>query len=682
MKRVLVAVLGIVVCVWTGRAQQLPPPVFRSGASLVQVDVAVLDSRRQPIAGLTANDFTLLEDGKPRPIEAFAAIDLPARETASDAAWTRDIATDVATNDVGAREGRIVVILMDRSIPVGQPVIAARRIAAAAVDALGPGDLAAVVSTGGNVPQNLTADRARLLKAIDQPDWSAGTTGDTGMAGADILAGTSVATAIDGVFSSLADPRCFCGLCVLETVTNVATSLEGMPRRRKSMLFIGSQMTIQAAPQVAQAEIGCGVKLKDAREKMFSALDRAGVTIHSIDPSGLQVLSTPASMAGSARGTGGGRGGGSGPRGGGAAEAAAANIADQGTLRILPDRTGGRMVANSNGPETIVPEIVRESQSYYVLGFTPSESAVPGESRAIEVKVNRRGVRVTARRNFVVPGAEGAAATAGSSASDALTATMPGGPVTLGMNVSAFAAPGKATGTVAIAIDVSGFAPAQAASGGSATAVVPLDVSVGAFTPAGQLRASGRQTMDVSWPADARARRVEALARLDLAPGDYEIRAAVTGGLGERPASVFSYITVPSFATLPLSLSNLIIAAAPGANVVPSGVLEPVLPVAPSTSRTFSRTEPAVAFLRIYQGTGRDAEIQPVSVRARVIDTTDRAVVDSALVFQPREFASNRTADCRINLPLSRLSPGEYLLHVEATMGERVAGRALRFRVN
>jgi len=52
---------------------------FRAGVDLVQVDVSVLDKERRPVRGLTAADFTLLEDGKPRTIAAFSAVDLPRR---------------------------------------------------------------------------------------------------------------------------------------------------------------------------------------------------------------------------------------------------------------------------------------------------------------------------------------------------------------------------------------------------------------------------------------------------------------------------------------------------------------------------------------------------------------------------------------------------------------------------
>ena len=45
-------------------------PVFKGGVDLVQLDVSVLDGNRMPMRGLTAADFTVLEDGKPRPVRA------------------------------------------------------------------------------------------------------------------------------------------------------------------------------------------------------------------------------------------------------------------------------------------------------------------------------------------------------------------------------------------------------------------------------------------------------------------------------------------------------------------------------------------------------------------------------------------------------------------------------------
>ena len=43
-------------------------PSFRSGIDIVELDVSVLGKDRMPIRGLTAADFTVLEDGKPQPV--------------------------------------------------------------------------------------------------------------------------------------------------------------------------------------------------------------------------------------------------------------------------------------------------------------------------------------------------------------------------------------------------------------------------------------------------------------------------------------------------------------------------------------------------------------------------------------------------------------------------------------
>ena len=53
--------------------------VFKSGVHLVHLDVSVLDRDRQPVRGLTAADFTVLEDGKTQKIAAFAAVDVQHR---------------------------------------------------------------------------------------------------------------------------------------------------------------------------------------------------------------------------------------------------------------------------------------------------------------------------------------------------------------------------------------------------------------------------------------------------------------------------------------------------------------------------------------------------------------------------------------------------------------------------
>ena len=46
-------------------------PVFRSGTRLVVETVSVKDKNGKPVEGLTAKDFTILEDGEPQTITQF-----------------------------------------------------------------------------------------------------------------------------------------------------------------------------------------------------------------------------------------------------------------------------------------------------------------------------------------------------------------------------------------------------------------------------------------------------------------------------------------------------------------------------------------------------------------------------------------------------------------------------------
>ena len=101
----------------TAQQQSAPvqPPPFKTGVDALQLDVSVLDKDRHPVRGLTAADFTVLDDGKPARIVGFSAIELPAPAPAAAPAAAAPI--DTVTPDVTGNEladvGRIVVILID-----------------------------------------------------------------------------------------------------------------------------------------------------------------------------------------------------------------------------------------------------------------------------------------------------------------------------------------------------------------------------------------------------------------------------------------------------------------------------------------------------------------------------------------------------------------------------------------
>src|SRR5260221_2971133 len=151
----------------------LPRPTFASATDVVRLEVSVLGKDRKPVRGLRASDFTVLENGRERPIVGFTSVSLPTAESTSGtptASRVRDAPLDVVSN-AGVDEGRLVTIAIDWSVR-GMDLVLARRIALAAVDGLGPGDEAAILFSSpfsnAGVPQNFTADRSRLRARINQ----------------------------------------------------------------------------------------------------------------------------------------------------------------------------------------------------------------------------------------------------------------------------------------------------------------------------------------------------------------------------------------------------------------------------------------------------------------------------------------------------------------------------------
>jgi hypothetical protein len=344
-------------------------------------------------------------------------------------------------------------------------------------------------------------------------------------------------------------------------------------------------------------------------------------------------------------------------------------------LASLADMGGGRMITQTNAPEAQIPALFAETQSYYLLAFTRGGSK-DGSFHKISVKVNRPDVNVQTRSGYYAGGkrdADRASSALAPEAAGGISGVLPRGDLPLSVVAAPFAVPGGTDAAVAVVLGVRQPEPV------AADAKNPVKVLAAAFDRSGRSVQAETRTLGVTWKPDASGSMpYELLSRLTLKPGRYELRLAVDASVNQR-GSVYTYVEVPDFSQQPLSLSGIVVGAAAGPLSAPKDALAGVLPLLPTARRTFVAGDKVTAFLRVYEAAKKPPI--PATVVTRIFDANDSVVSNASATIAADRFATARSVDHQIELPLSTLARGEYLLTVEATAGEYAARRGVRFTV-
>jgi VWFA-related protein len=608
-----------------------PLPMFRSGVDLVQLDVVVLDAERRPVEGLTAADFTVLDDGRPRPLQAFAPIVLPPARRAgapSPAPDPIEFSSDVSTND-RADDGRLVVILLDRSIDAGQSTVAARRIGHAIVDALGPDDLAAVMRTslasGSGGQQNFTSDRRRLHRTLDDPFM--------GLTNPPMMTSGGLTRPPDpGLAPGVGDcPR---GQCVLETLTNVARALADDPRRQKVIFFVGSQIAFQ------DGDLQPDGQLSLERRRVMESLSRANATVHVIDPRGLQTLASDAeqfradvNVAGRIQN----------------------NLARQSALGVLPGYTGGRTILNTNDPETQVSQLLDEGRIYYLLAFARGATD-DGRLHPVRVVVNRPGVTVRARSGYFATGSADAASPAVDPATQATRGLLPVGDIPLRL--------------VAMPVFDDGFVRAAVGIGIPRGLFPADDEHFDAVVEALDDHANVVSSQGTSFgPENVKGDSLQQSIRVPVKPGRYEIRVGVSGASGWA-GSVYGNVDVPDIVRQDVALSGAVFLPVPDEiDMVP-------MLLVPSVTRSFDASSPTSAFWQVFRRGG-----QPVHITAAIVDARRQPLARTEETLESGDRNAALITTHRLRLPGAEMAPGRYVLELSATSGHTTERREVAFEV-
>jgi len=559
---------------------QQKPPVFRAGIDLRQLDVTVLDKDRRPVRGLTAADFTVIEEGESRKIEAFSFVDLADSIVREEPKWAKTAASDVVTNDLDS--ARVFVLFIDDVRGMGDlwAKNTMPKSVASFVEQLRPDDVAALVFPGqGDLSVNFTRDKAKLSRAVE---WYL-TRNDT-------IVGAN-------------DPRaCRPKLVNPEAMLYVAQNLATMKNRRKSIVFFGGALSYCSGVEE------CGYC--EVWQKFVQVARENNVAVYPVDTMGLRPGSQRASDG----------------------------------YISLANETGGRAVINSNSFTEGLTRIYEENSSYYLLAYQPTNTADDGRFRRVVVKVNRPGVEVVSTRSYWAPkpaSPKRPAPVAPPPEVAALSGLLPVAQLPMRASAAAFRADGSAAGVVAVSVGLEPpaflertrenvdllirTATLDGIEYGSDRQMIPVTVNAAK---------EGVQTS----PFEVLA-RVEVPK-----PGRYEIRLSAHSEGSDTRGSIYVDVDVPDFSKEKLSLSGVVINSAIASTpVAPLRLLRDVTPLVPTTARAFTSADIVTTFMRAYQGgTDRPAPVtMKVSIQdaaGRTVFTKTETIAADRFVDRAADF--------------------------------------------
>jgi VWFA-related protein len=385
---------------------------------VVRIEVMVTERRGRAKAGLKREDFTVFEDGKPQEIVQFQAFAHPLPGVATEAAPPAAAAEAAAEAEPEERlPARYVVLVIDDvHLEFSSLARVQKALARFIMEDLGVEDQVALVTTSGAeaLSQEFTADRAVLrqtLSRLSLQDRRSGWSGVPYMSeyqaelieGGDPLALDAAVLEImnagqfQDVDSAEAQARqkarvllaeaVYSSRLTLEALESVARGLSGVSGRKALFLVSDGFLT------GLSANSGAGYDLR----RIADASTRAGVVVYALDTRGL-VASPPSATASSLTRTP--------PATVGLIDAMLrrSESATRDAMNALAADTGGFLVESSNNLRDGLKQMLKDSETYYVLAYEPSNTKRDGSFRKIEVRLTgMRGVKVRTRSGYLAP---------------------------------------------------------------------------------------------------------------------------------------------------------------------------------------------------------------------------------------------------------------------------------------
>jgi VWFA-related protein len=379
-------------------AAQAPAPgtqPFRSSIDVVRVDVSAIDGSGRPIADLTASDFELRVDGRPRTIVSAQFVAVPSAATTPAA--PRDV--HYSTN-ADAAGGRLIMIVVDRSSIVAGRGKAAIEAASRFVKQLNRADRVALATIPHGPQVTFTADHELVERRIQEIDGTA--LRNFGMRNLGISDAIAFERKDALGMQNATERECGIGnvgsggrgggqsdvaVCVSQ-VRSEALAIAEDARERARNSIRGLRTLIDSLPPSATPKMMVLISeglVVDREMGLLSWLDAraaaAHVTIYALH------LESSQFDASQARPT--------------ARPSSDRAFQEEGLQRLALATRGDvfRVMSNS---DFAFQRLALELSGYYLLGFEPSSGDRNGRPHDISVNVRRSGVTVRSRRQFTI----------------------------------------------------------------------------------------------------------------------------------------------------------------------------------------------------------------------------------------------------------------------------------------
>ncbi len=394
-------------------------PSFPGQTEVVTVDVVVTDARGLPVPGLRREDFSVTEDGVAQEIVAFEGVD---RAVPASPAPTLELRTSTNRPSRGDGAGSFVVVFDGLHLDPGEAARARKAVAGFLETGVAAGDRVAIVGTdeGTQWTARLPEGRGALLQVLSRLQGRR-----VGEAVRDAMTDYE-AMRIDQERDPIVTDQVMRRLLATgeiqhdttgpretSTDTNEVVAWRSLTRSRASQVYARARSRTEQALGIIERSLEAlagtpgrkslalvsGGIVQDPRLGVFrrvvSAARRANAAIYFIDVRGLVAATTglqadvnePLTSQDLSAGAG----------------LDDTREASEGSEALALD-TGGFVIRNQNDLGAGLARVERESRSYYLLGYTPSNRVADGKFRKISVKVGREGVSIRARRGYYAPG--------------------------------------------------------------------------------------------------------------------------------------------------------------------------------------------------------------------------------------------------------------------------------------